>query len=192
MNAYRIECERWWYDIEFDAIRCYCIRRSCFIFIPLSSCVVMHTYTLSLRLFYSPRWSEMYGICLWSDIYGFYCSMLSCCCIHHIPCARFIDNIKLIANGIGYNVNKNQMYYSFTVADARFVASSFSLFIAHLFRRDIVLSSIIIMINDRFSRSLRSQNWDKLMGNEFVIFDLLFFSSIFYPSLSVLCAFRMI
>lgn len=69
--------------------------------------------TLFLSLFECRLCDRECGICLWSDIYGFYCWLMlvtgdRC----RRLCIRFslIDSIELIANGIGYNVNKNQMY----------------------------------------------------------------------------------
>lgn len=68
VNAYRIECERW-YDIEFAAaavaattgLLCVCIRRRCRFLFPLLLCA-----NAFMR-------SRQCGICLRSDIYGFYC-----------------------------------------------------------------------------------------------------------------------
>lgn len=170
-------------------IWCHCIRWSCFIFIPLwialwhtlsSSSLFLSVY-LSLCVCVLCEWSEMYGICLWLDIYGFYCLCALVVAWHHVSCARSTDNIELIANGIGYNVNKNQMYYSFHRATT--VTHSLSMMLHHLwlllihFRRWHCL--VFHHYYDKWTifSFITIQNWDKLMGNEFDAFDFLFVSS---------------
>lgn len=105
------------------------------------SCTNTHTIDMLMT---------MYGICLRSDIYGFYCLMLHFCfallCsqiwwlmqanafrvlfVYVWVCSLHWHNIELIANGIGYNVNKKSnaiILNSCTIDGGRHTLSALSL-----------------------------------------------------------------